>query len=92
MSSFAGAIEPWHVFVTLCTAIIALTATLWKIIQSAGLFKKSVIDELKVTRISIKELLEDLTERNPSAMARIVAAMDDKSIMDFVRSSDRRKT
>lgn len=91
MSAFTGAIEPWHVFVTLLTAIAGLAIVLGKVLRSAGVFRKSILDELKVTRVSIKELLEDLTVRNPEAMGRIVAAMDDHSVIDFVRSADRRK-
>lgn len=91
MSTFTGAIEPWHVFVTLLTAMASLAVVLGRIMRSTGTFRKSILDELRVTRVSIKELLEDLTVRNPEAMGRIVAAMDDHSVIDFVRSADRRK-
>lgn len=79
-----GIIQPWHVL----TAVTGFAALLWRMIVK---LRKTVLDELKVVRVSVRELLQDLAVRNPDAMGRIVAAMDEQSVIDFVRSSDRRK-
>jgi len=83
-----GDIQPWQVFLTVLGSVITLGGILYRVVKS---FHKSIISELRVTRISIKELLADLAARNPSAMGRIVAAIDDKSIIEFVQSNERRR-
>ena len=88
---FSASIEPWHVLTAVLTSVVALGATLWRVIISAGTFRKSVLDELKVTRVSIRELLTDLANRNPEAMGKIVAAMNDQSVSDFVRGESKKQ-
>jgi hypothetical protein len=83
-----GDIQPWQVFLTVLGSILTLAGVLYKLIKS---FHKSVMIELRVTRIAIKELLADLAARNPTAMGRIVAAIDDESIIEFVQSNERRR-
>jgi hypothetical protein len=78
-----SSIEPWHVLTAMFAGLGMMIGILWRALKN---FKSSVVDELRVTRISIKELLADLAERNPQAMARIIAAMDDQSVVSFVRS------
>lgn len=88
MTSPTYGIEPWHVLLTVIGSVITISLSIGRVIRT---FHKTIVDELKVTRISIKELLSDLAVRNPTAMARIVAAIDDKSVIEFVRSSERRR-
>lgn len=78
-------IHPWHVLLTLLLFIGALAEALRRIANAGTEFRKNVLDELRVSKVSIKELLADLAERKPEAMARIVVAMDDQKIIDFVR-------
>lgn len=85
LQTFPHGIEPWHVFITLIISILSLGGTLLGVMRSANRFRTSVLDELRVTRVSIKELLSDMAERNPEAIGRIVAAVNDQSITDFVR-------
>lgn len=77
-------VQPWHVL----TAVTTFALALWRMIAK---LRKNVLDELRVVRVSVRELLQDLAVRNPEAMGRIVAAMDDQSVIEFVRSTDRRK-
>jgi hypothetical protein len=85
MSNFdLSIIQPWHVL----TAVTTFSLAIWRMIVR---LRKNVLDELKVVRVSVRELLQDLAVRNPEAMGRIVAAMDDQSVIEFVRSTDRRK-
>lgn len=86
LQTFPHGIEPWHVFVTLLISVFSLFGIIFRLIKTANAFRANVLGELRVTRVSIKELLSDLSKRNPEAMGRIVAAMDDKTVIDFVRN------
>lgn len=89
--SFPHGIEPWHVFITLIISIVGLGGTLLGVMRSANAFRKSVLDELRVTRVSIRELLSDMAERNPEAIGRIVSAMNDETVSEFVRAKITRR-
>lgn len=80
------AVEPWHILTAQFAMLAGMAEVIRRVAKAGVSFKKSVLDELKVTRLSIKELLGDLAERNPQAMARIIAAMDDQSVLDYVRA------
>jgi hypothetical protein len=79
-------VQPWHILTAQFAMLATLAEVIRRVAKAGTAFKKSVIDELKVTRLSIKELLGDLAERNPQAMARIIAAMDDQSVLEYVRA------
>lgn len=89
--SFPHGIEPWHVFITLIISVMSLALTIAGVMRSANTFRKSVLDELRVTRVSIRELLGDMAERNPEAIGRIVSAMNDETVSEFVRAKITRR-
>jgi hypothetical protein len=84
-------VEPIHVLLTVILLFFTLAGIIWKVMKSAGRFRNSVLEELKVTRVSIKELLGDLASRNPEALGRVVAAMNEQSVLDFVKAQETKK-
>lgn len=87
---FGGIVQPWHVLTAVIMSVAGVATALKNAARSANEFKNNVLDELKVTRVSIKELLVDLAARNPEAMGRVAASMDDETVAAFVRESRKR--